>query len=361
MAELDLLIRGGALGIMLLMAVLLAGRAVASGHDLARRKALAVAVSAVMAGCYLLVSSPSIVAIMVAPGLGAAARLVLIGGAILAPLAISWLVLEIFFDHPSDHGLVTEGVLALAALVVVSSLVATLPAAGPLTEVAGLFRGGLAMLLYLALIILAVRSGADDLVPARRRFRRVFVGVMALTGVIITALEISVAAEDLPPAIFPVQAVTFLVLAGLFGRWVLGAETPLWPAKNMLKEQRETVSGVSSDEADNPLVLRILQLMENELWRREGLTIGALAVELSVPEHRLRRTINGDMGHRNFSALINGYRIEAACAALADPDRRDITVLEIAYECGFASLGPFNRAFRGRTGQSPTEYRKTQH
>lgn len=358
MAEMDLLIRGGALGIMALMTVLLAGQAVASGHDLARRKALAIAVSAIMAGCYLLISSPSIAAITVTPGLGATMRLVLIGGAILAPLAISWLVLEIFFDHPSEQGLVTEGVLALALLVVVSSLVATLPATGPLTEVAGLFRGGLALVLYCVLIILAIRSGADDLVPARRRFRRVFVGVMALTGVVITALEISVAADDLPPEIYPVQAMTFLILSGLFGRWVLGPETPLWPATDTLKKNTEINASTSSSGADNPLVLRILQLMEQEFWRREGLTIGALAVELSVPEHRLRRTINGDMGHRNFSALINGYRIDAACAALDDVDRADTTVLEIAYECGFASLGPFNRAFRSRTGQSPTEYRK---
>ena len=360
MVELDLLTRGGALGITVLMAVLLTERALASGHDLARRKALAVGTSAIMAGCYLLISSPSVADMTAAPGIGAAVRLVLIGGAILAPLAISWLVLEIFFDHPSEQGLVTEGVLALAVLVVVSSLVATLPAAGPLTEVAGLFRGGLALLLYLALIVLAVRSGADDLVPARRRFRRVFVGVMALTGVVITALEISVTATDLPPAIFLVQAVTFLVLAGLFARWVLGAETPLWPARKTLKENVKPNADGLLPEADNPLVLRILHLMEQELWRREGLTIGALAVELSVPEHRLRRTINGDMGFRNFTALINGYRIDAACAALVDPGRSDTTVLEIAYECGFASLGPFNRAFRSRTGQSPTEYRKAQ-
>jgi len=33
------------------------------------------------------------------------------------------------------------------------------------------------------------------------------------------------------------------------------------------------------------------------------------------------------------------------------------TVLEIAYDVGFASVGPFNRAFRAEFGQSPTEYR----
>jgi AraC-like DNA-binding protein len=34
------------------------------------------------------------------------------------------------------------------------------------------------------------------------------------------------------------------------------------------------------------------------------------------------------------------------------------TGLEIAQETGFVSLGPFNRAFRAQTGQSPTELRR---
>jgi AraC-like DNA-binding protein len=36
----------------------------------------------------------------------------------------------------------------------------------------------------------------------------------------------------------------------------------------------------------------------------------------------------------------------------------NVTVLEIAYDVGFASIGPFNRAFRAATGHSPTEYRR---
>ena len=92
-------------------------------------------------------------------------------------------------------------------------------------------------------------------------------------------------------------------------------------------------------------------------WREEGLTIGALAAQLHVPEHRLRRAINGGLGHRNFSSFINSHRIAAAKAQLADPEASCTTVLEIAYDVGFASLGPFNRAFRAETGQSPTEFR----
>ena len=64
------------------------------------------------------------------------------------------------------------------------------------------------------------------------------------------------------------------------------------------------------------------------------------------------------MGHRNFSSFINGYRIARAKELLSDPNLAERTVLSIAYDVGFASLGPFNRSFREATGKTPTEYRQ---
>jgi AraC-like DNA-binding protein len=95
-----------------------------------------------------------------------------------------------------------------------------------------------------------------------------------------------------------------------------------------------------------------------EAWRREGLTIGALAEAVGVPEHRLRRLINDHLGFRNFAAFVNVRRIEAAKALLADPAKARMTVAAIAYDLGFGSLGPFNRAFKEATGVTPTEYRR---
>ncbi|MBS0401235.1 MAG: helix-turn-helix domain-containing protein [Proteobacteria bacterium] len=37
--------------------------------------------------------------------------------------------------------------------------------------------------------------------------------------------------------------------------------------------------------------------------------------------------------------------------------REDLPILSIALECGYGSIGPFNRAFRQRFGMTPTEYR----
>jgi AraC-like DNA-binding protein len=35
----------------------------------------------------------------------------------------------------------------------------------------------------------------------------------------------------------------------------------------------------------------------------------------------------------------------------------DLPILSIALECGYGSIGPFNRVFRQRFGMTPTEYR----
>ncbi|WP_375779807.1 helix-turn-helix domain-containing protein [Bradyrhizobium sp. ma5] len=116
----------------------------------------------------------------------------------------------------------------------------------------------------------------------------------------------------------------------------------------------------ASDATIEPALLRRLeQLMTVErIYRREGLTIKLLSVELGVPEYRLRQLINEGLGYRNFNAFLNHYRIEEAKAALVDPEQVEVPVLTIAMDTGFQSIGPFNRAFKAATSLTPTEFRR---
>lgn len=100
-------------------------------------------------------------------------------------------------------------------------------------------------------------------------------------------------------------------------------------------------------------------MSEGCLWRREGLTLGTLSQESKVPEHAVRRLILHRLGHRNFPAFVNAYRIEAACRALGDLDRK-ATVAAVAFDVGFSSLSAFNRAFREVIGDTPTQWRSKQ-
>lgn len=328
---LDFLLRGGAIGTFFTIAAVLLVR----GNNL--RLGLPVAVFALMAACYLLIS---------APGThfsdGFVFR-VLILGAISAPLGFTWMILELLAGPQERHW----PWLVLAVAVVMTGL---LGLNWPLAVVA---RGVLAAVLYAGLLVVSVRSDRDDLVSARRRFRRGFLAAMTSLGVAITLVELMVSENQLPTFIYPLQAGAFWVLALLFALQALTPETGVIPAAVSPRPTSKPQPGPQRSD----LITRLEAAMEDGAWQRESLTIGQLAKDLGAPEHRLRAAINRELGYRNFSTFINQRRIEAAKTALTDPSRGGTTILEIAYETGFASLGPFNRAFRAMTGQSPREYR----
>ena len=96
----------------------------------------------------------------------------------------------------------------------------------------------------------------------------------------------------------------------------------------------------------------------DRVYREEGLTIGRLAARLKTREHVLRRVINRGLGYSNFNAFLHAWRIDEACERLAREDQDHLPVLTIALDVGFGSVGPFNRAFKQRTGMTPTAWRK---
>ena len=205
-----------------------------------------------------------------------------------------------------------------------------------------------------ALVVIG-RSWRGDLVEARRRLRGPFLAVVTLYVITLSVFEI---AESL--GFF---AEWYRLLGGvslgaycLAGAFVfLRARLELFGAAAPV--QAAIPAGV--DQADRLALEKLSALMgAGEIWRREGLTIGALADEVGVPEHRLRRLINDRLGYRNFAAFVNDRRIEAAKALLSNPAKARVTVAAIAYDLGFGSLGPFNRAFKEATGLTPTEWRR---
>ena len=108
----------------------------------------------------------------------------------------------------------------------------------------------------------------------------------------------------------------------------------------------------------SPASLRLDDLTETivSLLRESGERSITIAPETG--SDRLRRVINQRLGHRNFNAFVNGFRLAETMAALADPSKRGLPVLTIALTAGFQSIGPFNRAFKAATGLTPTEFRR---
>ena len=106
------------------------------------------------------------------------------------------------------------------------------------------------------------------------------------------------------------------------------------------------------------LANRVTEAMTaRRLWQREGLGIAQLAAELRTQEYLLRRAINRHLGYRNFNDFLHDYRLQEAARRLESGSDRALPVLTIALDCGYGSIGPFNRAFKARFGVTPTQYR----
>lgn len=198
----------------------------------------------------------------------------------------------------------------------------------------------------------------NDLVDPRRRLRGPILASAAVYTVSVIGVQISEILWRPADALAPLGAATLLAL-GLAGiAALLQADPDLFAAARAAPSAAQEAETVALSAEYAKLAERLDRLMrEDRIYRDESLSISALALRLSVPEYRLRRLINRKLGHRNFNAFINQWRLADARQALADPAERDVPISTIALDAGFQSLGPFNRAFKAETGLTPSEYR----
>lgn len=204
------------------------------------------------------------------------------------------------------------------------------------------------------------RGWRGDLVVQRRRLRGP-VMIAAAGYILLLSIRDLAWIGGLPglPASSLSQALALAALAVAASAALLRAE-PLLVVSPVAGEAtaRSPAPEIGLPPADRLVLARLETAMDDDqVWRGEDLSISALAALVGAPEHRLRRLINGVLGHRNFADYVNGRRIEAAKTALAAPELALKSISTIAYDLGFASLGPFNRAFRAATGVTPTAWR----
>jgi len=86
------------------------------------------------------------------------------------------------------------------------------------------------------------------------------------------------------------------------------------------------------------------------------LTLPQLASRLQIPSHLLSRVINEKFG-LHFFDFINQYRVDEVKSKLDQPEFDHLSLLGIAFECGFNSKSAFNRVFKKLTGLTPSEYK----
>ncbi len=237
----------------------------------------------------------------------------------------------------------------------------------------------------IAALIIVVRSWKDDLVESRRRVRGPFMFGVALYILSLSGFDIWDAFGEVPSwyPMLNAAMLTVCVLAGAFtfieARGEMFGEADPTPPRQPEPAVQDVIPAIlpmnghanghaglngngaviAIDRAAKADLDRLECLMSQEqVWKEEGLTIASLALRAGIPETQLRRLINDCLGYRNFPSYVNAHRIAAAKNRLANPTEARVSISAIAYDIGFASLGPFNRAFKEEAGVSPSEWRR---
>jgi AraC-like DNA-binding protein len=206
--------------------------------------------------------------------------------------------------------------------------------------------------LLLHVLSMAVADFQQDLMDARRRFRLAVAIVLPTTGLAIAAFETWSMFLPLPDWSGLLQAAVLLGLALPFALWLTAVRPEL-----MVQTATPLPRPDALTPAENIELQRLRAAIAAGACLEPELSLGSLAARLKLPEHRLRRLINHGLGYRNFAAFVNDHRVSQAKRILADPDNARQQIVAVAFELGYASLAPFNRAFRQLTGMTPTEYR----
>ncbi|MDP1749164.1 MAG: AraC family transcriptional regulator [Reyranella sp.] len=341
---LDAALRGAAIALLLIVAIATLRR----GRG--RPAAWLGALLAVGAAAYAVCSSPGPHG---DPPLWFAPVLVLCTG----NAAVFWLFARALFDDSFRlkpwHTLVWLGLAVWPVAHVLGAGITTHWLVGVVVRVA-------VILLALLALVQTVRGWGNDLVEGRRRLRLFILIAVALHIAVTVTVELVFGHDHVPLAFHALNSAALVAIAAIIAVLLLHADLDsVLPVPVVAEAAPPGVTPAGDEPIDPGLLATLERLMAiDRLYRQEGLTIGVLAGKLGLPEYRLRRAINRGLGYRNFNEYLNRHRLADAKQALVDPAQAEVPILTIALDSGFQSLGPFNRAFKGDTGMTPTEYRK---
>jgi len=166
----------------------------------------------------------------------------------------------------------------------------------------------------------------------------------------------------------------FMVFVILIGYYGINQGVVFSKVNTPIEHHHETQK-TSSDKIDHSENLQKNQLISPELalqykqsllkymddekpYMNNELRIQDISNELNIPIHILSYIINTQL-NKNFFDFVNAYRIEEAKRRLLSKEYDKLTIIAIAFDCGFNSKATFNRLFKQYTLSTPSEFKKS--
>ena len=261
----------------------------------------------------------------------------------------SWLLVRALFQpvkplRPAWPLIVVLTLVATGAVVRLSG-----DSVAPLPRMAGNLGDLVSSTLLLLATIEPLRTLGSQTQQGEQRFRIAFAaGYAALLAVAVIWVDGASTAQG---GLTVKSTCAALALLGMAAAIVYRLRHPL-PAGGSGARR-----GQSTDSSGLAAALQRL-MAQDAFYTRQNLKVADIARALGQPDYKITRCVTGPLGFRNFNQMANHFRIEEAKRRLVSAAYDHLPILTIAYDCGFGSIGPFNRAFKAQTGLTPQQFRR---
>lgn len=130
-------------------------------------------------------------------------------------------------------------------------------------------------------------------------------------------------------------------------------ETQKIPSSDIKTDNK--VEEFKSKQINETLLAKIINIVEvDQLFLNENLTVNDIAVKLGYSSRSISQTINAGL-QKSFSRFINEYRVNLFREKRNSDANANLSIMGLAYDCGFNSKTTFNRTYKEITGSLPKE------
>jgi len=229
---------------------------------------------------------------------------------------------------------------------------------------------GLSQIVMIGFILTSIHLAAagykSDLIVERRSERVAFSISLALLLLLMatdrgfwifgTILQFENAGSLLGSTIIDrtfLYAIYTYLTSTLLALWILSSSRTISRRDKNVSDYYGELGKISKIEAS--VIKRIEDAMLNhKLYLQPHLTVSELSKKISVPEYKVRKAINRQLGFKNFCEFLNHYRIIETSRLLLETE---IPISNIGIDVGYSSMSTFYKAFKDKYALTPKEYR----
>jgi len=123
-----------------------------------------------------------------------------------------------------------------------------------------------------------------------------------------------------------------------------------------LPKEKYRSSNLDLNKKEELMLLLRSKMDEYKLYKKPTLNAKDVAEIIDVTNHQLSQLINQETD-KNFYEFVNQYRVEEFKRRVITEEVNKLSLLGLAFDCGFNSKSTFNYIFKKSEGITPSQYK----